>query len=209
MDRIQPIVLVGGKSRRFGRDKLREPVEDRMLVERPIDALRQVFGPRVAVVGECDAAVARMGDLVIRDRYPGVGPAGGILSALEHIAETPRDSVTTSSITAAGGPMAVFVLAGDLARVHRSLVQTLVDAAAADPLADTVLAATGDHIEPCIGIYRYTAAAPLRLLVAGVHDREHERERSLRSAIAHMRIARVAVDPAMTLNVNRPDDLSL
>ena len=61
LDLIQPVVLVGGKSRRFGRDKLREPIGEsraEWLVDRPIRALREVFGARVAVVGECDADVA-------------------------------------------------------------------------------------------------------------------------------------------------------
>src|SRR5262245_59553696 len=83
LDVFQPIVLVGGKSTRFGRDKLREVVGDGWLVDRPIAALREVFGARVAVVGECDDEVAQRGDRVITDRFPGVGPIGGIVSALE------------------------------------------------------------------------------------------------------------------------------
>ena len=55
MEEIQPIVLVGGSSRRFGRDKLREPVAGPdgsvgWLVDRPIAALRGVFG-RVVMGG--------------------------------------------------------------------------------------------------------------------------------------------------------------
>ncbi len=55
---IQPVVLVGGRSTRFGRDKLREPVgcAREPLVQRPIRALRAVFGPRVMLVGECHPA---------------------------------------------------------------------------------------------------------------------------------------------------------
>ena len=42
-ERITPIVLVGGKSRRFCRDKLIEPIGDSVLVALPINVLRSVF----------------------------------------------------------------------------------------------------------------------------------------------------------------------
>ncbi len=80
---IQPIVLVGGSSRRFGRDKLREPLGGGWLVDRPIAALREVFGGHVRLVGACHPEVARRGDGVIPDSHPGTGPVGGIVSALE------------------------------------------------------------------------------------------------------------------------------
>ena len=81
---VQPIVLVGGKSRRFGRDKLREPwgSDGRVLVQYPIEALRGVFGRRVKLVGACDPTVEQLADGVIADLHPGVGPMGGIVSAL-------------------------------------------------------------------------------------------------------------------------------
>src|SRR5690606_32636942 len=119
---IQPVVLVGGRSRRFGRDKLREPVEDGWLVDAPIRALRAVFGPVVAAVGACDPEVAARFDRVIEDRYPGAGPAGGVLSALQ----------------ATGG--AVFVLAGDLARITEREVRAVMAAAAGAPTAWAVMA---------------------------------------------------------------------
>ena len=57
IEKIQPVVLVGGQSSRFGRDKLIESVHGELLVSRPINALRAVFGNRVAIVGECDQQV--------------------------------------------------------------------------------------------------------------------------------------------------------
>lgn len=81
---LQPVVLVGGKSSRFWRDKLLEPLPDgQPLVTHPINILRAIFGPRVALVGQCDPRVTAIGDRTIADPYPGVGPAGGIVAALE------------------------------------------------------------------------------------------------------------------------------
>jgi molybdopterin-guanine dinucleotide biosynthesis protein A len=181
---IQPIVLVGGRSRRFGRDKLRQPMEDgTWLVDRPIAVLRAVFGPRVAVVGECDAAVAARADLVIADTHPGVGPIGGVLSALE------------------ATKCEVFVLAGDLPLITVDAVRTVLCAAESLPSALAVLATTdGIRVEPCIGVYRTDAMTHLhRRLLAG--------QPSLFDAVPANLASKVRVDGLAASNVNRPEDL--
>ncbi|MBZ0172406.1 MAG: molybdenum cofactor guanylyltransferase [Phycisphaerales bacterium] len=180
LDTIQPVVLVGGKSRRFGRDKLREQLDGVTLVSRPIEALRAVFGPRVALVGECDAVVAALGDLAIPDPYPGVGPAGGILAALEH----------------ASGP--VFVLSGDLPSISPDVVRAILDAAAGQPDALACLGYT-DRPQPCIALYRRSAAGSIREAMNSGGG--------LRRAIDDRRCVLVPIDPAEAVNVNRPGDL--
>ena len=142
-ERVQPVVLVGGRSRRFGRDKLREPFGGGMLVDRPIGVLREVFGACVALVGDCDAAVAARGDSHLVDRYPGRGPVGGILTALDAFG------------------CAVFVLSGDLAGVTASGVRSVLDVAAGEPDAAAVVGAT-PGVEPCFGLYRAASAGALR-----------------------------------------------
>jgi molybdopterin-guanine dinucleotide biosynthesis protein A len=179
---IQPVVLVGGRSRRFGRDKLREPVGGGWLVDRPITALREVFGPRVGVVGPCDPAVAARADLVIPDRYPGIGPTGGILSALE---ETGGD---------------IFVLAGDLPRITAEAVQLIVKRGAEGPGAWAVLADSG-RLEPCIGLYRASCLGPLRERIG---DGQAAR---LWDLVPAEHLIRVAIPAALAANVNTPDNL--
>lgn len=178
---IQPVVLVGGRSRRFGRDKLREPVEDGWLVDAPIRALRAVFGPVVAAVGACDPEVAARFDRVIEDRYPGAGPAGGVLSALQ----------------ATGG--AVFVLAGDLARITEREVRAVMAAAAGAPTAWAVMAC-GSRPEPCIAVYRPAMIPVLEArLGAG--------RRSLHDAALAERLATAPIDATAAVNVNTAADL--
>jgi molybdenum cofactor guanylyltransferase len=189
---IQPIVLVGGRSSRFGRDKLREPVpgrSDQQLVDRPIAALREVFGPRVALVGECHVDVRSRADFVLDDPYPGVGPAGGILAALEHT----------------GG--AVFVLPGDSPGITPATVRAILAAAEENPEAWAVVAATaraeseaGLHIEPCIGVYRPGAAATMRAaLGAGC--------RSLYAMIPPDQRGTVEIPSIAAANINTVDAL--
>lgn len=180
---IQPIVLVGGKARRFGRDKLKEPMPgaSTMLVDAPISALRQAFGDCVALVGHCDEAVRTRGDLVIEDNYPGIGPCGGVLSALEW----------------AQGD--VFVLAGDVPRLSPGVVHMIIHAGAEEPQAWAVLARTG-RLEPCIGIYRQPMREVLRARVeSGAY--------SLVDAIPPERLQTVKIDETEAVNVNTPRDL--
>ncbi|MBM4100709.1 MAG: molybdenum cofactor guanylyltransferase [Phycisphaerae bacterium] len=143
VDSVQPIVLVGGKSRRFGRDKLREPWGEPgcVLVQRPIEVLRSIFGPRVKLVGECDPNILPLADGIIADQHAGIGPMGGIVSALQHW----------------GGP--VFVLAGDMPSFAASDGWSLLHAAQQKPDCLAVLAAT-DRPHPCAGVYR-AAALPV------------------------------------------------
>ena len=182
---IQPIVLVGGQSQRFGRDKLREPVSrdgEEWLVDRPIAALRALFGPCVALVGACDRSIAARADLVIEDHYPGCGPAGGILSALE---QCPGD---------------VFVLAGDLPHISAAAVQHILNEAQVRPRSAVwAVLADADGLHPCIGLYRQVLrrrlAERLAAGVASLHDL---------TPTAHL--LRVVIDWRAAANVNTLTD---
>ncbi|MGD9689228.1 MAG: molybdenum cofactor guanylyltransferase [Phycisphaerales bacterium] len=207
-DGITPFVLTGGRSRRFGRDKLAEPIEradpasrgdvsparEPMLVDRPLSILRQVFGPPVRAVGACAPRVASRFEQVIRDSFPDAGPIGGVLSALE----------------ACGTD--VFVLAGDLPRIDAHTVELIVRAAAGEVSA-TAPGSVGSHgalavlasgkpgsFEPCVGVYR-AAAAPL------LRERITSGRFALREAIPAERCLIVPVSPEALANVNRPEDL--
>lgn len=198
---IHPVVLVGGRSTRFGRDKLVEPLpaevsqpcSTRMLVERPIAVLRSVFGPRVKLVGACDPRVAACGDGVIADRYPGIGPIGGILSALE----------------ACGG--AVFVLAGDMPSFDDATVRAIVRASGScrfssrttEPTCEPrvlVAMAYTDRLHPCAALYRFEAFEMLSL-------RMRSGRFSLIDAFPAEHRRRVRCDPRVVRNVNTPGDL--
>lgn len=177
---VQPIVLVGGKSRRFGRDKLREPWGEpgRVLVQRPIEALRSIFGPRVKLVGECDPSILPLADGIFPDKHPGVGPMGGIVSALLHW----------------GGP--VFVLAGDMPSFAASDGWSILHAAEQRRDSLAVLAAT-DRPHPCAGCY-LAAALPV------LSDCLARGDYRLATAIPERATLMVPVTAGSVTNLNAP-----
>jgi len=182
IDSIRPIVLTGGASIRFGADKLLAPIgPGECLIDRPIRALRTVFGPRISIVGQCDPRIIARADAQLPDDHPGAGPIGGILSALER---TQAD---------------VFVLAGDLARISADSVLAIIRAAEARPGAWAILART-DRTEACIGLYRRPMATILR-------ERRESGRHSLHDAAPPDRIELVPIPPPEAANINTKEEL--
>lgn len=181
-----PAVLVGGRSRRFGQDKLlHEIAPGEMLVDRPIRALRDVFGDRVACVGACDDRVARRFDAMIDDPRPGMGPIAGLLAVLD----------------ATRG--AVFLLAGDLPAITGEDVRTLLLHAAIDRgarKADAVVARS-DRVEPTIALYRPSCREIARRAFDGGRL-------AMRDLLAELRVAEVPLALERCRNVNTHQDLA-
>ncbi len=176
------MVLVGGRSRRFGTDKLRHRLETgEWLVDRPIAAMRSVFGPRVFAVGNCAAEVAARADAHEPDAFPGAGPMGGVLSALR----------------SADGP--VCVAPGDVPRLSSGTIRALL-AGAAEATTHLCVMAVTDRLEPCCAIYFEAARARLEELVSSGALR-------LRDAFDAGERLEVGVNAEELVNVNRPRDV--
>jgi molybdopterin-guanine dinucleotide biosynthesis protein A len=121
--KVSGIVLAGGASRRFGRDKLVEPIDGVTLLERAVLALAGVVDEVVVVIGP-DGAAAQLRSVdrpvrYARDREPFGGPLVGLRTGL---AET-------------RGPIVV-VAGGDMPWLVPGVLGLLVDrvpAALVDP----------------------------------------------------------------------------
>jgi molybdopterin-guanine dinucleotide biosynthesis protein A len=186
---IAPIVLVGGRSLRFGRDKLLADVGGRPMVAAPIAALREVFGPRVTLVGDCDPSVRNLAEHWLPDDHPGTGPMGGIATALERLGES------------------TLVLAGDLPAINSATIHRLVDVFRSRPDAAVVLATTTEDGEsrdhPCAAVYGQPMRHPFESAL-------RSRRFSLRDAIARLPASsaiRVDVTAAALANINEQADL--
>lgn len=188
---IQPAVLVGGRSTRFGRDKLRAPwigsEGGTWLVDQPRLALRRATGAEIWAVGSCDPAVAARFERHLPDALAGAGPISGIVAALE-----------------ASG-VAALVLSGDLPAINAEDLLRILDAAEQSPTADAVVAratAPADaSVEPCVALYRPSILPRLReALTPG-------KTRGLHRLLAEASIVAVPIDATHLHNANLPSDL--
>lgn len=84
-ERVAAVVLAGGRSSRFGRDKLAEPIDDRPMLDHVIERLRAVTS-EIVVVAATGATPDIPSDIdVVQDDAPFEGPLAGLAVGLRAI----------------------------------------------------------------------------------------------------------------------------
>jgi len=124
------IVLIGGKSTRFGKDKVVAPVGNKLLIEHVIEVINPLFDD-VMLIGH------KREDLntftIVEDLKPGCGPLGGIYTALN-----------------AASTAYSFVFAADMPNLNKELISHMI-AGVNDH--DVVLPVWSQGREPLHAIY--------------------------------------------------------
>jgi molybdenum cofactor guanylyltransferase len=118
---VTAIVLAGGRSSRFGRDKLAEPVAGRALLDRSIDALRSAAEEIVVVTAPGHPRRVPDGAIEVHDSVAFEGPLVGLLTGLRH--------ATRPEVLAAGGDMPAMVgavLEAMLARLADPSIEAVI-----------------------------------------------------------------------------------
>lgn len=190
-ERVTALILAGGRSSRFGRDKLAEPIGGRPMLDHVIDRVREV-APDVIVVAAAGSANDVSGDVrIVRDDVPFEGPLAGLRVGLRAV-----DLGVERVIVVAGDMPTVVpaVLARLIAALDRREAAVLADEARARPLPLAVRREAG-------------AAAVDDLLAAG--------ERRLRALLERLDVEVIRYetwledDPAgeSLRDVDVPDDL--
>jgi molybdopterin-guanine dinucleotide biosynthesis protein A len=172
--RLGAIVLAGGRSARFGRDKLAEPVDGRPMLDRAIEAV-QAVGSDVEVV-----VVMAAGDL--RSLPPGVrhatdpspfeGPLVGALTGLEAL------SADVES---------VLVVGGDMPSLDPSVLRLLVAELGTASATAAILEGDGRPRPLPMAVHRSEATTTARRLV-------EDGERRLRALPAALATAVVSAE---------------
>ena len=181
---VYGLVLSGGRSRRMGRDKALLKYEGKTQLERAVRLLERHL-ERVFVSvrpDQVDDPERRRFEQVV-DRYTGIGPAAGILSALETVPD-----------------VAWLVLACDLPNANDQTIAALLRLRSARPF--TAFRSSHDGLpEPLCAVFRPQA----REIVAGFIDDGVvcPRKMMIRSDTELLELP----DAAALDNVNTPEDL--
>lgn len=188
------VVLAGGRSARFGRDKLREPYRGAPLVHHAILALSAVCGEVLVVAppGERPDLPGGVPLLLQHDVAEGQGPLVAVSNALANV-RTPLALVVGGDMPELAGPV---------------LLEMLRVAEEAD--VDAIALREGERFRPLPVVLRLGRARPV---AAGL---VRSGERRLRTLLDALRVAVVDeptwrnLDPAgrTLFDVDEPDDLS-
>ena len=145
--RVSVVILAGGRSSRFGRDKLAEPIDGRTLLGRVIDAVRPVAS-EILVVAAPDATPVVPDDVrIVHDPVAFEGPLVG----------------ARAGVAAASEPLVVLV-GGDMPDLVGAVLESMVGALGS---ADAVVLEHDGQRRPLpMAIRRDPAHAALDRLVA-------------------------------------------
>lgn len=131
---LSGVILAGGKSSRYGKDKSRIELSGKRVLARLFEVLGKFPFQRLAVITAPGRAVDYPNEMVaLQDDQEGLGPIGGIATALRHL------------------PDGVLVTACDMPFISVPLVKWLLSHY--DPHVDALIPRHSAGIEPLFGIY--------------------------------------------------------
>lgn len=171
----------------MGRTKATIEVGGIAMADRVLAALAGTGAEPLILVGGDPLELSALSAPVIADRYPGEGPVGGVLTALDHLATHERVD-------------AALILSCDLVDITSDALWPILEAAAGDGHSRVWVAAT-DRLEPMCALWSSDARDLIR-------ERFDAGERALHRILSEIPHTTVTVDAAALRNVNRPDDLA-
>lgn len=181
-ERIVGVVLAGGRSARFGRDKLAVAIEGRSMLDHAITAVEQVTGSVVVVAPPDSVPTMASEARLVHDSHPFEGPLAGLATGLNALDPTLER---------------VLVVGGDMPTLVPAVLRRLIDAM---EMHEAAVLADDAGPRPLPIALRRSAAAPAleRLLSTG--------ERRLRALLVELD---VVVVPWATWRLDDPEGLTL
>ena len=150
---VIPVILVGGKGRRLGKEKTKLSINGELILERTFSILERVFAVKPLLIGD-----KQINDFnTINDAVKDAGPLGGLYTAFLNTKEE-----------------FVFLTACDMPFINERLLMYMYDNL--DKSVDVYIPRIGNYIEPLFAFYNRRLFAkvkqnielkklPLRLLL--------------------------------------------
>jgi molybdenum cofactor guanylyltransferase len=184
---IAGFVLAGGQSSRMGREKALLEIAGRPLIVRTARLVERAAGS-VTVVGQT-AGIRALGLASVPDDWPGIGPLGGIATALR-VSRAPWS----------------LVVACDLPYLTEAWLGYLVSRALASD-ADAVIAMNAGGAEPLCAAYRESAEPAIRSAVSLGNWKVRSMLENLRGEVIEPEEwKRFDSDGYLFKNMNSPED---
>jgi len=186
---VTGIVLAGGKSRRYGKNKALERIDGIPLIERTVRVLERVF-QNVLLSTNTPDDFDFLGLPHVKDHITGLGPLGGVHAGLIAMPDE-----------------AGFFVACDMPLLNPALIRHMA-LSAGD--SDAVVPRIGGYMEPLHALYRRSCLEPVKRAI-------ERGDRGIRSFYPDIRIhymeeaAIRTFEPDLDafVNVNRPGELRL
>jgi molybdopterin-guanine dinucleotide biosynthesis protein A len=184
---VVAVLLAGGRSRRFGRNKALEVFQGERLIDRQVRQLRSLFS-MVLVVTDRPERYLDLDVTIVQDIIPGQGPLGGIYTGL---------------LFAQGAN--AFVTACDMPFVQPALVGRMVQLAGD---YDVVVPQRGARLEPLHAVYSFRCLSHIKNML-------ERRMLQIVGFFPAVKVYRLGQDELDELdpsglsffNINTPDDL--
>ena len=184
---IVGVILVGGKSRRYGRNKALEVFQNERLIDRQVRTVGSLFSDVLVVANEPELYL-HLDVTVVRDVIPRQGPLGGIYTGLLFAQDR-----------------SVFVTACDMPFVQPPLIRRMVELAGE---YDIVVPEKKAGLEPLHAIYSSRCLPHIKGMLA-------RRELQIISFFPAVKVYRLSsaeigqLDPRglSFFNINTPDDM--
>jgi len=182
------VILAGGKSSRYGRNKALERLDGVPLIERVLGVMGSTFS-RVIIVTNTPEYYEYLNAVMSRDLIKGLGPLGGIYTALTLL----RDE-------------AAFVVACDMPCLNPELIRYMVDRRGD---CDGVVPRFSGYVEALHALYEKSCLPAVRELI----DLGHHQVLRFFSSVSIRYVEENEIrtfDPDMIsfVNINRPQDMS-
>ena len=187
------LILVGGQSRRMGRDKATLPVAGRTLIEQLDEQMRSIF-PQVLLSVRAFRADLALPQVV--DQFSDAGPAAGVCAGLAE-AKTPW----------------IFALAVDMPFLRAPVVERLAswrergERGEERGTVDAVVPRSAGYPQPLAAFYARSALPVFQAVLCSPHG-----PRSLRAVLDRLRVryidaAEVTAEANTFIDLDTPDDL--
>ena len=184
---ITGVILVGGKSRRMGRDKAFLEVTGKPLFERVLEVFRESLD-RIVMVGDREERFSAYGLPVLPDIYPG-SSLGGLYTGLYHAATE-----------------YVFVSSCDLPYPNTDILRHLCSLKDG---FDAVVPSTEYGYEPLFALYAKSCLGPIKTLLDSGDCCAYAWYPQVRVRyVPYEELAHLDRDGRAFLNINTPDEFA-